>query len=259
MEALARFSMFVAVLVTCGLLEYVLPKRPKLAGAGRRWMINLGILALDVIVQRLTVGAVAVAAALWAEERGLGVFHVLAAPGWVAGIVAFLALDLAIWGQHVVTHKVPALWRLHRVHHADLDVDLTTGVRFHPVEIVLSALLKAAIVIGLGAPAMAVLVFEVVLNASSIFTHANIGLPVRVDRGLRWVVCTPDMHRVHHSIERVETDSNYGFFLSIWDRLFSTMRAAPASGHAGVVLGLAHERDARRLGLGRLLLMPFRG
>lgn len=257
MEAVARFGVFLVILAACAAAEQLLPRRPKMAGTGRRWAINLGILAVDVVIQRLTVGAAAIGAALWAESRGIGLFHVVAVPGWLAGVLAFLAFDLAIWAQHVVTHKVPVLWRLHQVHHADLDVDLTTGLRFHPVEIVLSALLKAALAIALGAPALAVLIFEVVLNASSIFTHANIGLPASLDRRLRWLMCTPDMHRVHHSIERIETDSNYGFFLSVWDRLFRTMRAAPALGQGDMVLGLEREREAQKLGLGRLLTMPF--
>ena len=166
-------------------------------------------------------------------------------------------LDAAIWLQHVVTHKVPVLWRLHQVHHADLDVDLTTGIRFHPIEIVLSALYKAAIVLALGIDPWTVLLFEAVLNASAVLTHANVALPERLDRVLRWIVCTPDMHRVHHSTERAETDSNYGFFLSVWDRLFGTMRHAPAKGQLGVELGLPPYRDPDRLGLGSLLVMPF--
>ena len=164
---------------------------------------------------------------------------------------------MAIWLQHVVTHKVPLLWRLHQVHHADLDVDLTTGIRFHPIEIVLSLLDKAAIVLALGIDPWTVLLFEAVLNASAVFTHGNVALPARFDAALRWLVCTPDMHRVHHSTERAETDSNYGFFLSIWDRLFGTMRHSPAKGQLGMELGLPIYRDPGRLGLGSLLAMPF--
>ena len=166
-------------------------------------------------------------------------------------------LDAAIWLQHVITHKVPLLWRLHQVHHADLDVDLTTGIRFHPIEIVLSLLYKAAIVLALGIDPWVVVLFEAVLNASAVFTHGNVALPERLDSALRWLVCTPDMHRVHHSTERAETDSNYGFFLSVWDRLFRTMRQAPAKGQLGVELGLPPYRDPGRLGLGSLLVMPF--
>jgi sterol desaturase/sphingolipid hydroxylase (fatty acid hydroxylase superfamily) len=257
MEAALRLGVFLGVFALTGLLELALPRRPKAAGVGRRWLANLGILAVDVLVQRLTVGAVAIAAAVWAEAQGLGVLNLTGWPGWLEGLLAFLALDCAVWAQHVATHKVPLLWRLHQVHHADHDVDLTTGVRFHPLEIVLSALFKAALVVALGAPAAAVLLFEAVLNASAVFTHSNVALPERLDRALRWVVCTPDMHRVHHSTERAEHDTNYGFFLSVWDRSFRTMRHAPAAGQLGVELGLAEHRDPARLGLLALLLMPF--
>ena len=257
MEATLRLGIFLGVFVVLAVLELVLPRRPKTEPVGRRWRTNLGLLVVDVLAQRLTVGAAAFAAAIWAEQRGTGLFHHLAWPGWLEGCLAFLVLDAAIWLQHLVTHKVPLLWRLHQVHHADLDVDLTTGVRFHPVEIVLSALWKAVLVVALGAGPWAVILFEAALNASSVFTHANLGLPERLDRALRWVVCTPDMHRIHHSTDRAETDSNYGFCLSVWDRLFKTMRRDPAKGQLGVELGLACYRDARALGLGSLLVMPF--
>lgn len=256
MEAALRLGVFLAVFAALASLELAVPRRPKATGLGGRWLANLGLLAVDVAAQRLTVGAAAIAAAVWAEERGVGLFHALGWPGWLAGLVSFLVLDLAVWAQHVATHKVPVLWRLHRVHHADHDVDLTTGVRFHPIEILLSALYKGALVVLLGAPALAVLLFEAVLNASSLLTHGNVAVPERLDRVLRWVVCTPDMHRVHHSTERVETDSNYGFFLSVWDRLFGTMRWAPAKGQLGVELGLREHPGPA--GLGSLLAMPFR-
>ena len=259
MEAALRLGVFLGVFALTAALEFLLPRRPRTQPRGRRWLANLGILAVDVAAQRLTVGAAAVGAALWAEDHGFGVFHALGWPVWVAGPLAFLALDLAVWAQHVATHKVPTLWRLHRVHHADLDVDLTTGIRFHPAEIVLSMLYKAALVALLGADPWAVVAFEATLNASAVFTHGNVALPDRLDRVLRWVVCTPDMHRVHHSTDRVEHDTNYGFFLSVWDRLFGTMRHAPAAGQLGVELGLAGYRDPARLGLPALLAMPFRG
>lgn len=259
MEAGLRLGIFLGVFAATALLELAVPRRPKAPDVGRRWMVNLGILAVDVIVQRLTVGAVAIAAAVWAEERGLGLFHLLDWPGWLAGLLAFVVLDGAIWAQHVATHKIPLLWRLHQVHHADHDVDLTTGIRFHPIEIVLSALFKAVLVIALGAPATAVLLFEAALNGSAIFTHGNVAVPKRLDRCLRWMICTPDMHRVHHSTDRAETDTNYGFFLSVWDRLFGTMLHAPAAGQLGVELGLPGHRDPARYRLTTLLLMPFQG
>jgi sterol desaturase/sphingolipid hydroxylase (fatty acid hydroxylase superfamily) len=257
MEASSRLGIFVGVFALTAVLELVVPRRPRTQPVGRRWLTNLGILLVDVVAQRLTVGAAAFATALWAEQRGVGLFHLLAWPGWLEGVLGFLVLDAAVWLQHVVTHKVPILWRLHQVHHADLDVDLTTGIRFHPIEILLSLLYKAAIVLALGIDPWIVVLFEAVLNASAVFTHGNVALPERLDTVLRWLVCTPDMHRIHHSTERAETDSNYGFFLSVWDRLFRTMRHAPAKGQLGVELGLPPYRDPSRLGLGALLAMPF--
>lgn len=257
MEAVLRLGVFAGVFVATALLELALPRRPRTRPRRERWLANIGILLLDIVVQRFTVGAIAVTAAIWAQAHGVGLFNLVALPGWLAGVLAFLVLDLAVWAQHVATHKVPVLWRLHQVHHADLDVDLTTGTRFHPVEILLSALYKAVIVVLVGADPWAVIVFESVLNAAAMLTHANLAVPAPLDRALRWVVCTPDMHRVHHSTLREETDSNYGFFLSVWDRLFRTMRWAPARGQQGVELGLPYYRNAERLGLGPLLAMPF--
>jgi sterol desaturase/sphingolipid hydroxylase (fatty acid hydroxylase superfamily) len=258
MEAALRFGIFVGIFAAVAVLEFLLPRRPKDQPVAGRWAANLGLLLVDVAAQRSTVGAAAFAAALWAELQGVGLFHLLALPGWLAGLLGFVLLDLALWFQHLVTHKVPLLWRLHQVHHADLDVDLTTGIRFHPVEIVLSSLYKAALVALLGIGPWTVLLFEAVLNGAALFTHGNVALPEPLDTALRWLVCTPDMHRVHHSTERAETDSNYGFFLSVWDRLFRTMRQAPAKGQLGVELGLPPWRDPGRLGLGALLAMPFR-
>src|SRR4051794_1748359 len=258
MEAALRFGIFVGIFAAVAVLELVLPRRPKDQPLGARWAANFGLLLVDVAAQRLTVGAAAFAAALWSERQGVGLFHLLSLPGWLAGPLGIVLLDLALWFQHLVTHKVPLLWRLHQVHHADLDVDLTTGIRFHPIEIVLSSLYKAALVVLLGIDPWTVLLFEAVLNGAAMFTHGNVALPLRLDTALRWLLCTPDMHRVHHSTERVESDSNYGFFLSVWDRLFRTMRHAPAKGQLGVELGLPPWRDPGRLGLGALLVMPFR-
>jgi sterol desaturase/sphingolipid hydroxylase (fatty acid hydroxylase superfamily) len=195
---------------------------------------------------------------LLASERGWGLLHVLDVPGWLAGILGFVLLDLIIYAQHVVFHYVPVLWRLHRMHHADLELDLTTGVRFHPVEILLSMLIKIAAVVALGIPALAVVAFEVVLNATSMFNHSNIAIPERVDRIVRWLLVTPDMHQVHHSIETRETNSNFGFNLPWWDRLFGTYRQAPAAGKDGFIIGIPVFRDPGELRLDRLLTQPFR-
>ena len=200
----------------------------------------------------------AVAFALGWEASGLGLLPMLGTPGWLAVPLAVVLLDLAIYGQHVLFHKVPALWRLHRVHHADTELDTTTGLRFHPVEIALSLGIKLAVVALLGAPALAVFVFEVLLNAAAMFTHADLRLPDRLERGLARVVVTPGMHRVHHSAERIDTDSNYGFHLAIWDRLFGTYRPEPVPGPEGVVFGLETFRDPQERRLDRLLTQPFR-
>ena len=183
----------------------------------------------------------------------------LALPAWVGVVASVVLLDLAIYFQHVLFHAVPVLWRLHRMHHADLDFDVTTGLRFHPIEILLSMVIKLAVVAALGAPALAVLIFEVLLNATSMFNHGNVRIPAGLDRVLRWVVVTPDMHRVHHSILSRETNSNFGFNLPWWDRLFGTYRAQPAAGHEGMTIGIEQFRDPRELRLDRMLLQPFRG
>jgi len=197
--------------------------------------------------------------ALVAEEHGWGLLNVFPLPPWLALVVAVLALDLVIYLQHVMFHAVPLLWRLHRVHHADLDIDASTGVRFHTLEILLSLGIKMAAVVLLGASAMAVLVFEVLLNATSMFNHGNVRIPLGLDRYLRWVLVTPDMHRVHHSIVVAETNSNFGFNLSWWDCLLGTYRSQPAAGHDGMTIGIDQFRGARELWLDRMLLQPFRG
>jgi sterol desaturase/sphingolipid hydroxylase (fatty acid hydroxylase superfamily) len=194
-----------------------------------------------------------------AQEQSWGLLHYLSVPGWLAIALAVLLLDLAIYLQHVMFHAVPALWRLHRMHHADLEFDVTTGLRFHPIEILLSLGIKLAVVAALGPPAVAVVVFEVLLNATSMFNHSNVGIPQSIDRFLRWFVVTPDMHRVHHSILPEEADSNFGFSLPWWDRLLGTYRAQPKDGHDGMVIGIGQFRTPNELRLDRMLVQPFRG
>ncbi len=201
----------------------------------------------------------AVGLALLAEERGWGLFNVIETPAWLAFMASLLALDLAIYLQHVMFHAVPALWRLHRMHHADLEFDFTTGLRFHPIEILLSMGIKVAVVAALGPPAVAVLVFEILLSATSIFNHGNARIPLGLDRVLRWIVVTPDMHRVHHSIHPNETNSNFGFNLPWWDRLLGTYRAQPREGHEGMTIGIEQFRTRRDLWLDRMILQPLRG
>jgi sterol desaturase/sphingolipid hydroxylase (fatty acid hydroxylase superfamily)/uncharacterized membrane protein YdjX (TVP38/TMEM64 family)/rhodanese-related sulfurtransferase len=258
-EPVIRLSGFLGVLLLMVVWEVLAPRRAQAVGRLLRWPNNLGLVVLDTIIVRLLFPFAAVGMAFVAQAQGWGLFNLVHVPAWLAVPAAVLLLDLLIYTQHVAFHAVPWLWRLHRMHHADLEFDVTTGLRFHPGEIVLSMLIKLAAILVLGAPPVAVLVFEVVLNATSMFNHGNVRLPSRLDRVLRWVVVTPDMHRVHHSIDRRETDSNFGFNLPWWDRLFGTYRAQPALGHAGMVTGIEQFREPRELWLHRMLIQPLRG
>ncbi|MBY0273715.1 sterol desaturase family protein [Candidatus Binatia bacterium] len=258
-EPLVRMLAFVGVLAAMAWWEVVAPRRPRRIGRRLRWTGNLGVVVLSTLVLRIAFPVLAVELAALAQERGWGLLNVLGVSGWAAFVGSLLALDLTIYLQHVMFHAVPALWRLHRMHHADLELDATTGVRFHPLEIVLSMALKLGFVLAVGPPAVAVLVFEVVLNATSMFNHGNVLLPLHVDRVLRLLVVTPDMHRVHHSIRPDETNSNFGFNVPWWDRLLGTYKAQPVDGHGGMTIGIEQFRSARDLGLDRMLLQPLRG
>lgn len=255
-EPVVRLAGFLGVLTLLAVAEAVFPRRPRLAGRSARWPSNLGIVALDALIVRVLFPGAAIGIALAMEGRGL---LAMLGGGWVFTVaLGVVLLDLTIYLQHRLFHAVPALWRLHRMHHADLDFDVTTGLRFHPGEIVLSLLIKMAVVAVCGIPPLAVLLFEVLLNATSLFTHANLRLPLRLDALVRLVLVTPDMHRVHHSVVRAETDSNFGFNLAVWDRLFGTYRAEPAAGHDAMTIGLPIFRDRAELRLDRLLTQPFR-
>jgi sterol desaturase/sphingolipid hydroxylase (fatty acid hydroxylase superfamily) len=258
-ESLIRLSTFGTVFAAMAIWEVLGPRRKQAIGRGLRWPNNLGVVAVDTLLVRLVFPTTAAGLALVAEAHAWGLFHAIALPAWVALVCSVILLDLAIYFQHVLFHAVPALWRLHRMHHADLEFDVTTGLRFHPIEILLSMMIKLAVVAALGAPAVAVLIFEVLLNATSMFNHSNIRMPLGLDRVLRWLVVTPDMHRVHHSIASRETNSNFGFNLPWWDRLFGTYRAQPAAGHDAMTIGIEQFRDPRELRLDRMLLQPFRG
>jgi sterol desaturase/sphingolipid hydroxylase (fatty acid hydroxylase superfamily) len=247
------------VFAAVAIWELIGPRRPQAIGRRWRWPNNLGVVAVDTLLVRILFPTTAVGLALVAEARGLGLFNAIALPPWIAVPAAVVLLDLAIYFQHVLLHAVPLLWRVHRMHHADLEFDATTGLRFHPFEILLSMAVKLAVVAAIGAPALAVLIFELLLNATSIFNHGNVRMPARLDRVLRWIVVTPDMHRVHHSILSSETNSNFGFNLPWWDRLFGTYRARPAAGHEAMTIGIEQFREPRELGLDRMLLQPFRG
>lgn len=255
MEALVRVGTFLGILTVMLLWEGCRPRRPLARARQERWGTNLGLTLLNTVLVWVMVGGVAYTAALFAADQGVGLLHWRLLPAWAAAVVTLLVLDFAIYLQHVLFHAVPLLWRLHRVHHADLDFDATTGLRFHPLEILLSLGYKAAVVVLLGAVPWAVVAFEVLLNATSVFNHGNVTLPERLDRWLRWVVVTPDMHRVHHSTRVVETNSNFGFAVSWWDRLCGTYRAQPMLGQVGMDIGLHDYRTP--LTLSQLLLLPF--
>lgn len=236
--------------------EGVYPRRSLRFGR-RRWPANLTMMLLNAVIMRLLPVSSASAVALWADIHGVGLFNHIAWPAALEVAAAVVVLDLAIYGQHVLFHAVPFLWQLHLVHHADRDIDVTTALRFHPLEMVLSLLIKAIVVVMLGAPVMAVLLFEVILNAMAMFNHANLRLPRWLDRCLRWLLVTPDMHRIHHSVRRYETNSNYGFNLSLWDRWFGTWRAQPEAGHHDMVIGLEHLQQAPTHHIVYMLRLPF--
>ncbi|MBL4689951.1 MAG: sterol desaturase family protein, partial [Rhodospirillales bacterium] len=221
-EVAIRLSFFFGIFAVMAGWELVAPRRVLQQSKSVRWYSNLGIVVLNTLIARMVFPFAPVAVAVVAAERGWGVFNVVDIDPGLAIVAAVVILDFAIYLQHVMVHAVPMLWRLHRMHHADLDFDVTTGARFHPVEIVLSVAIKMAVIVLLGAPAVAVLIFEVVLNATAMFNHSNVKLPLGLDRVLRWLVVTPDMHRVHHSVLPHETNSNFGFNLPWWDRLFGT-------------------------------------
>lgn len=257
-EWAVRLGAFVGVFIAMALWEARAPRRARLVPRGVRWVANLGLVALDGLVVRLFFPVAAVGLAALAAERGWGLLNTFEVPFWLAFGLSLLALDLAIYLQHVMFHAVPLLWRLHRVHHADPDFDVTTGARFHPVEIALSMLVKLAAIAVLGAPALAVLAFEILLNACAMFNHGNVGLPARLDRVLRRVIVTPDMHRIHHSVVVAEMNSNYGFNLAWWDRLFGTYRADASLPQERMQIGVAGiTGDARAVSLTGMLAMPF--
>jgi sterol desaturase/sphingolipid hydroxylase (fatty acid hydroxylase superfamily) len=258
-EPLIRIGCFLGVLAVMALWELAAPRRRQAVSRLVRWPSNLGIVALNTVLLRLIVPTAAVGFALVAEAKGWGLFNIIEVPWAVAVVASVLLLDLAIYLQHVMVHAVPALWRLHRMHHADLEFDVTTGLRFHPFEILLSMGIKLAVVAALGPPALAVLIFEVLLNATAMFNHANVRIPAGLDRVLRWIVVTPDMHRVHHSILPAETNSNFGFNLPWWDRLLGTYRAQPAAGHEAMTIGIEQFRAPRELWLDRMLIQPVLG
>lgn len=254
-----RLGTFLAILTAMALWEIVAARRALSQSRPIRWWANLGLAVVDSIVVRLLFPAAAVGIALIAEQRGWGLLNQIELPYVVALVVAFLVLDLAIYLQHVMFHAVPLLWRFHMVHHADQDFDFTTGIRFHPVEILLSVVIKFTVIVALGPPPEAVFLFAVVLNATAMFNHGNVRMPAQLDRVLRWMVVTPDMHRVHHSVVVRESNSNFGFNLPWWDRIFGTYRDQPAAGHTAMRLGVEQLLADKPRGLAGVLALPFTG
>lgn len=258
-EPVVRLAFFFAILFIVGIWETLAPRRKRSLSRLTRWPSNLGMVALNTLMLRIVFPTTAIGIALLGEQRGWGLLNAFAIPEWIAVVVAIVVLDLAIYLQHVLFHAVPAFWRLHRMHHADLDFDVTTGIRFHPIEIMLSMGIKLMVVAALGAPPLAVLIFEVLLNATSLFNHGNMRIPRSFDRILRWVVVTPDMHRVHHSWHPDETNSNFGFNLPWWDRLLGTYKDQPRDGHEGMTIGINLFREPMWERLDRMLIQPFIG
>ena len=257
-ETAVRLGCFGGVFGLMAIWELLAPRRTLTVRKSPRWFSNLGLVALNVILVRLVLPLTALGMAVLAAERGWGLLNQWPAPGWGRFVIAIVALDFAIYLQHVLFHAVPALWRLHRVHHADLDFDVTTGLRFHTLEILLSTFIKIGVVFALGPPLLAVLTFEVLLNATSMFSHSNVRLPLWLDRIVRAFVVTPDMHRVHHSVDVREMNTNFGFNLPCWDFLLGTYRAQPAAGHAAMQIGVADVREEQTADrLPAMLALPF--
>ncbi|MEN8179712.1 MAG: sterol desaturase family protein [Pseudomonadota bacterium] len=259
-ELAIRLSAFFGIFAIMASWEIFAPRRKLLYSKLRRWLSNLGLVCLNTLLLRLIFPAAAVGMANYTSEHGWGLFNAIQLPTWLAVLLSVALLDLVIYLQHVMVHAVPALWRLHRVHHADPDYDVTTGARFHPIEIILSMLIKIATIAALGPPVVAVIIFEVMLNGMAMFNHGNVGLPGWLEHRVRRLLVTPDMHRVHHSVEVDETNSNFGFNLSIWDRLMGTYRDQPRLGHRDMKIGLASINEPQRTThLSGMLLIPFQG
>lgn len=256
-ETILRLSIFAGALILFSALEAMFPRRKRNLPRQGRWLTHLGITVIDSFAVRLLGPLTAIAVSIWAAKKGIGLFNFIELALWIEITLAFILLDFAIYFQHVISHHVPFFWRFHKVHHTDRDLDASSAIRFHPIEIMLSMLYKCGLVLLMGPAALAVLIFEIVLNASAIFNHANLKLPLRLDKFLRTIIVTPDMHRVHHSIIEGETNSNYGFNFSIWDRLCRTYKAQPQAGHDGMAIGLSEHQTAAPAKLLWSLKLPF--
>jgi len=259
MEGWVRLGAFLAIFAIMVFWEALAPRRSLSQSKGKRWTANLGLLLIDIFVVRFTLGAAAYVMAIYAQSAGWGLFNLLNWPSWIEIAAAVIFLDFALYLQHVVSHALPIFWRLHQVHHSDVDFDATTGIRFHPIEILVSLVYKVTLVAAIGADPLAVIIFEVILNGTSLFNHGNVRIFPKLERVLRVFVVTPEMHRIHHSTDASETNTNFSFALSVWDRLCGTYQQSPMKGHLTMEIGLKFYRGARQLNLSNLLVIPFRG
>ena len=257
-EGLLRIAVFISVLLIMAQFEFLVPRKVRALPRYQRWFTNASLVVINSIAVKVAVPILAVAMASIVADKGWGLLNQVSLPFWLEVILAIVVLDMAIYFQHLLSHKIPILWRLHQVHHADRDIDVTTGLRFHPIEILLSMAYKLLVVLILGPAALAVFLFEVILNASAMFNHSNVRIPLTIDKVLRQIVVTPDMHRVHHSVIQSETDSNYGFFLSVWDRLYRTYTPQPRDGHDNMQIGLSEYQTNEPASLVWSLLLPFK-
>lgn len=258
METLIRLTIALGIFATMIGWEYINPRRLQRINRRQRWPVNLGLAALNMLIMRASIGGLAYLSAVTAAENHYGLLNVFSVPSWLAVIATLLFLDFAIYCQHILSHKWPLLWRLHRVHHTDLEFDATTAVRFHPLEIIISMLYKVLCIYLIGGEPSAVIAFEIILNGAATFNHSNINIPSALDKKLRRLIVTPDMHRIHHSTIKTETDSNYGFSISCWDRFCKTYTAEPETSQTTMAIGLKPYREPAELGFMKLLLLPFK-
>jgi sterol desaturase/sphingolipid hydroxylase (fatty acid hydroxylase superfamily) len=256
-EAYIRVGFFFGIFILVAFFETQSPRRVLQTSKLVRWLSNLGVVAIDTLTVRILFPVIGIHVAYTAQEKGWGLLNVIDMPDWISVIVAILVLDLIVYLQHLMFHAVPLIWRMHMMHHADLDFDVTTGLRFHPLEIIISMVIKMTAIAALGPSVFAVILFEIILNGTAMFNHGNLKLPLSVDKYLRLLVVTPDMHRVHHSVTIRETNSNFGFNFPWWDRLFGTYRPQPAAGHEGMTIGLAQFRNPEKNNLLWMLVLPF--
>lgn len=257
-EGILRITTFIGVLIVMIQLEYMIPRKTRSLPRTERWVTNTLLVFINTLTLKLVMPVLAVAMATTVSAKGWGLLSLVDWPLWIEIVLAIVVLDMCIYLQHWASHKVPILWRFHQVHHADRDIDVTTGLRFHPIEILFSMAYKLLLVVALGPAAVAVILFEIILNASAMFNHSNIRLPITLDKALRKIIVTPDMHRVHHSVIRLETDSNYGFFLSIWDRFYRTYISQPGDGHDDMKIGLLAYQTEEPASIAWSLLLPFK-